>query len=327
MYNNEFGFCSAMKCLLTQYVHEKRLCGHQFASTSLLPLKAMDRIFLNVPRDQSCMELKAYTRLVTYRKGESGKTQVRRASAWRQFALFCRRQGLEAYVPSAHDLPIVHQDFCPYIYSRQELAALFDAIERLPFRKSTPRRIPDYRLLFRLLYGAGLRLGEALKLTIGDFDRRSDVLTIRQGKNQKDRLVPLTIGLAHRVGHHLDQYPGEHDTPMFLSPSGSHAIHGVTVDDAFRTRLLPLASLPPREKRQGPRIHDLRHTFAVHRLENWFLAGQDVEALLPSLSAYMGHTHVRDTHYYLRITASFFPEITRRLEQHTAGTTIKGGQL
>jgi len=240
--------------------------------------------------------------------------------------LFCRRQGVHAHVPERHELPIRRHEYCPYIYSRCELAALFDAVERLPYRSISPRRIPNFRLLFRLLYGAGLRLGEALRLAIGDMNRNSGVLTIRQGKNRKDRIVPLAPGLAARVVEHVDLFPGGPDTPLFLSPFRRHAIDQESVQHAFRTELLTLAGLPPRVRGTGPRIHDLRHTFAVHRLERWFLDGHDVQSMLPYLSAYMGHTHLRDTYYYLRITASFFPEITRRVETRTAGVIPEGKQ-
>ena len=318
MHKNEFGFQSVIGDLLTRHIHEKRTYGYKFGDDAVFRLRELDRFVLAENNGQPLLGLSEYGRFVTYREGESAGMQAHRASTWRQFALFCRRQGLNAYVPERHNLPISRQDYCPYIYSRSELASLFDAIEQLPYRRCSPRRIPNYRLLFRLLYGTGLRLGEALGLTIGDLNQDSQVLTVRQGKNQKDRLVPLAPGLSGLVADHIDQYPGQPDTALFLSPFRPHAIDQQPVRYVFCTELLKLAGLPPRIKRKGPRIHDLRHTFAVHRLEKWFLAGEDVEAKLPYLSAYMGHTHLRDTYYYLRITASFFPEITRRLETRAA---------
>jgi integrase len=169
-------------------------------------------------------------------------------------------------------------------------------------------------LLFRLLYGAGLRISEALALRIGDYDQESGVLCIRESKNRKDRLIPLAPKLAKRVISHIQRFPGSVDTPLFLSPRRTHEITYARIAAVFQGALLPRAGLPPRRDRKGPRIHDLRHTFAVHRLENWFRAGENVEAKLPYLAAYMGHANIQDTYYYLRITQSFFPEIVRRLE-------------
>lgn len=326
MPKNEFGFKSARKGLLSRYIHERRLCGYECGPATLLRLKGLDRFLLTECGRQSVLGRKEFERFVAYRKGESGSMQTHRASTWRQFALFCRRQGMEAYVPEERSVPIGYETCSPYIFSRGELASLFDAVDRLPYRKSSPRRIPNLQLLFRVLYGTGMRLGEALGLTIGDLDRESAVLTVRQGKNRKDRLVPLTSGLAKRVIAHVDRYPSAPDTPLFLSPCRMHAIDQMTVESPFREQILPLAGLPPRAKRRGPRIHDLRHTFAVHRMEKWFLAGEDVEAKLPYLAAYMGHTSVRETYYYLRITASFFPEITRRFELRAAGIIPERGR-
>ncbi len=325
MRSDDFKFQSPMRRMLKLYVRERRVCG--YALTSKAGLRELDRFFLAEPKRSETLGRDAYTRFIAHRAGEAASTQEHRASTWRQFVLFCHRRGLACYVPGKHDVPIHREEYRPYIYSRAEVAALFDAIERLPNGQRSPRRIPNFRVLYRLLYGTGLRLGEALRLKIGDLNRDTNVLTVRQGKNQKDRFIPLSAGLADVVARHIDRYPGPTDTPLFLSPFRRHEIDPETVEYTFRIRLLPLAGLPKRSKRIGPRVHDLRHTFAVHRLENWFKAGKDIEAKLPYLSAYMGHTHVRDTYYYLRITASFFPEITRRFRSRVGEIIPSGARL
>jgi integrase len=317
MRKNEFGLRSRMKGLLAEFVREKRNCGYSY-STGLARVRDLDRMLVDLRTRNALINREQYEQYVAYRRGESPSTQAHRAGVWRQFALFCRRQGIDAYVPERHELPICHEDCHPFIYSRPQLAALFEAVERLPNANRYPHRIPYFRLLLRLLYGAGLRLGEALRLTIGDVDQNSRVLTIRQGKNKKDRLIPLSSGLAKRVSEHISHFPGRPNTPLFVSPSLPKPISDTSIEEPFKHQLLKLAGLPPRIRYVGPRLHDLRHTFAVHRLENWFQAGEDVEAKLPYLSAYMGHGRLRDTYYYLRITATFFPEIARRLEARSA---------
>jgi len=172
-------------------------------------------------------------------------------------------------------------------------------------------------LLFRLLYGTGMRLGKALRLAPGDFDPRDNTLTISQGKNRRDRIVALAPSVAWRFREYCQRYPSNDNTPIFLSPLRPRALTQNAVRKTFRCAL-SAAGLPPRVKGCGPRIHDLRHTFAVHRLENWYYAGENLEAKLPILAAYMGHANIRETHYYLRITASFFPEIARRLDAFTS---------
>ena len=325
MRKNELGLRSRMKGLLTEFVREKRNCGYSY-STGLASVRDLDRLLLELGTRDVLINREQYEHYVSYRRGESPTTQAHRAGVWRQFAFFCQRRGIDAYVPERHELPIYHEDCHPFIYSRPQLAALFEAVERLPNADRFPHRIPYFRLLLRLLYGAGLRLGEALRLTIGDVDQKANVMTIRQGKNKKDRLIPLSAGLAQRMAEHVSHFPGQPEAPLFRSPILQKPISDTSIEEPFKHQLLKLAGLPPRIRYAGPRLHDLRHTFAVHRLENWFRAGEDVEAKLPYLSAYMGHGRLQDTYYYLRITATFFPEIARRLESRSAVVLPREGR-
>ena len=314
MSKNLFGFHSAFAGMLTGFVREKRAVGYKYGGATLRALRSLDRFFSSCGADAKSLSRNLGEHFISRHAKTSPCAAWRRALVWRQFAEYCRRQGMDAWSPEYSSFPIYRVDFCPFIYTRPQVASLFAAVDVLPRLSRTPRRTANYSLLFRLLYGAGLRIGEALALRICDWDQTSGVLRICQGKNRKDRLIPLSPKLADRVTTHIRQYADEANMPLFLSPQGNHTLSCCVINHTFRNTLLPQAGLPPRHKRQGPRIHDLRHTFAVHRLENWFLAGENIEAKLPYLAAYMGHTNIRDTYYYLRITQSFFPEITRRLE-------------
>jgi len=326
MSENPFGFRSALADLLTGFVREKRALGYKYDLSTLTRVRTLDKLFCSVSGEAPAPSRSWAERFLMLLPTKSSGDKRQRAFMWRQFALYCRRQGLDAWVPDHHSLPIWRRDFCPFIYTRTQVAALFAAVDGLPYVPYSPRRTVNYRLLFRLLYGAGLRIGETLALRIGDCDQDSGVLRIRQGKNRKDRLIPLAPTLAERVAAHIRQFPAGPDTPLFLSPRHRREIDYSPIQRLFHVTLLPKAGLPPRRKNKGPRIHDLRHTFAVHRLENWFRAGENVEAKLPYLAAYMGHTNIRDTYYYLRITRSFFPEIVRRLEERV-GNVIPQGDL
>lgn len=314
-----------MATLLTGFVLEKQSIGYAYGPGVIRELRVLDRFFQSVQDQAALMSRKSGEAYIVYRTGESMSGHVGRASRWRQFALYCLRQGIDAYIPPSGHTPIYRQDFCPYIYSRQEIASLFRSIDDLAYQKRTPRRIPNYRLLFRLLYGTGIRIGEALKLTIGDIDMETDTIFVREGKNKRSRLLPLTSGLAAFLKSHIEDYPGAQDSPLLLSPRGNRAWDISTVGETFRKTLLPKAGLPARVNGIGPRIHDLRHTFAVHRLENWFKNGEDIESKLPYLSAYMGHVKVINTYYYLRLTAMFFPEISKRFNKLVADVIPTGG--
>ena len=322
MPNDQMGFCSQWALFLANFVREKRTCGFKYKTqrTALLPL---DRMWCEPGAPHPSLSRVWAERFIAARPGEAPSCPPQRASLWRQLAQYGLRQGKEAYIPPTHSTPLAPREIVPYIYSRSELKALFATIDQHPYASWSPRLTFTMPVLFRLLYGAGLRLGEALSLRHGDFDTGEGVITIHQGKNQKDRLVPVAPAVAKRLATYCHRFPGMINEPIFLSPVRQHALslHGV---ESLFLRLLKRAGLPPRQKKRGPRIHDLRHTFAVHRLEKWYLAKENLEAKIPLLSAYMGHKTLRDTYYYLRITSSFFPEIAHRLEAFTGDVIPKG---
>jgi len=323
MSKDTMGFTSSWAPFLAGFIREKRACGYCY-ETQVKNLRPLDR-WWSEPSARPSLSCVWAERFIAVHPGEAPGGPLHRATLWRELARYGLRQGMDAYVPPFDTQPRAPHSFIPYIYTRGELQTLFATVDGLPYHnRQSPRRTCTLSLLLRLLYGAGLRLGEALGLRHGDIDLREGVLTVRHGKRQKDRLVPLALGLAERVAAYCRRFPGAAADPLFLSSPGRRALHHSTVQGFF-PKLLQRAGLPPRRGRHGPRLHDLRHSYAVHRLESWHRAGEDLEAKLPILSAYLGHTTLRDTYYYLRITASFFPEITRRLEAFT-GDVIPGAQ-
>jgi integrase len=140
-------------------------------------------------------------------------------------------------------------------------------------------------------------------------------VTIRAAKNMKDRMLPMTDSLTKRIVSFADDFHCYSDSDMWLFPSYHNGKRGQmdksTAYNHFRDYLL-MADIP--HTSVGPRIHNLRHGFAVKCLKNWVLAGNDLTAMLPYLSAYMGHSDFRGTQYYLRLTSDLYPEIVRRVE-------------
>ncbi len=171
-------------------------------------------------------------------------------------------------------------------------------------------------LLFRMLYGCGLRVSEALNLVMADVDLEQGVLHIRNSKFGKERLVPMSESLMFRCSQYVSNV-GKHrkdEAAFFQTPGGEHyASH--TIHYAWRQTLY-YAGISYGGKGKGPRIHDLRHTFAVHCLQKWVEAGEDLNAKLPYLSAYMGHAGLSSTQQYLRLTAEAFPHIVSAMERN-----------
>jgi len=207
--------------------------------------------------------------------------------------------------------------FVPYIYSRQALRSLLQACFR--YQKKRSRTDPaTIRTLLILLYGTGLRIREAIRLTIADVDLIERCLTVRKTKFCKSRLVPFGTQVARELSRHVagrrhSQVPEQ--APFFVTRDG-RAFNKSTVEAIFG-RIRDKAGVCRHDgARYQPRIHDLRHTFAVHRLIAWYRKGADVQAWLPVLSTYLGHAHLGATAVYLTMTPVLLDEANRRFQQY-----------
>jgi len=162
-----------------------------------------------------------------------------------------------------------------------------------------------------VLYGCGLRLEEALSLRIRDVDLIQGVLHINDTKFRKDRLVPPARPLVVRLQKYAATLgPRPADAYFFPSPRGG-PLHGSGVYRNYRD-LLQRCHIGHGGRGKGPRLHDLRHTFAVHTLLRWYREGADLQARLPVLATYLGHASIDGTQDYLQMTAELYPEILSR---------------
>ena len=203
----------------------------------------------------------------------------------------------------------------PHIYSETELGALLSSASRLGPPQSL--RPQTYRTLLGLLYSTGMRIGEALALNLKDFYSDEKRLYIAEGKFHKARWVPLSACTCQALNDYVriraQTAPRSLDSPLFINQRG-HRLHHCTVNQTFH-RLLKQCAIA-HSKRTGPRIHDLRHSFAVHRLLAWYRDGADVNARLPWLATYMGHVNIASTHVYLNPTAELLDEVSSRFRNH-----------
>jgi integrase len=206
--------------------------------------------------------------------------------------------------------------YVPHIYTDQELAALFAQTDRCHYCSLVPFRHLVMPVLFRTIYACGLRLSEARLLRPDDVDIHAGVLQIRDAKGGKDRQVPVSEPLRVRLADYHAHLAGSATWDWFFPGRAGLPPTVGNIERNFR-RFLWQARISHGGPGHGPRVHDLRHTFAVNNLRFWFAQGQDVGALLPVLQTYMGHSSLRDTAYYLRLTAESYPDITARVEQAT----------
>jgi integrase len=238
------------------------------------------------------------------RDGEHHKVHQKRMASLRQFALFLENEGRQVYVlPYLSAAAYSTEDFTPYIFSQSELTAIFCAVdERIDYNNATVRMSEIMPVMFRVMYGCGLRVSEACALRKQDVDTVNGVLTILKSKNDTDRLVPMSPSLAERVRFYMGkmEYICPNMKYAFPNRSGGQLVRN-TVYARFRDALFE-AGITHGGRGAGPRLHDLRHTFAVHSLEKMAASGMDLYCALPVLSTYLGHNEVTSTEKYLRLT-------------------------
>ena len=232
----------------------------------------------------------------------------------RELARWLGRRGVDAYVLPAGVLEKPAR-YVPHIYTDRELAALFAQTDRCRYCSEVPFRHLVMPVLFRTIYACGLRCSEARLLRVEDVDIDTGVLQIRDAKGGKDRQLPVSEPLRERlVGYHskLAGQPGWEWFFPGATPGVPLTLNNVNHN--FR-RFLWQARIPHGGRGHGPRVHDLRHAMAVNNLRSWFARGENVDALLPVLQTYLGHSSIGDTAYYLHLTAESYPDITAGVQQ------------
>ena len=247
------------------------------------------------------------------RRGVTPATLQGLAAPVRELARWLGRRGVEAYVLPAGVLPRPAR-YVPHIYTDQELAALFAQTDRCRYCSQVPFRHLVMPVLFRTIYACGLRCSEARLLRVDDVDIDAGVLQIRDAKGGKDRQVPVSEPLRVRLADYHAHLVGRSGWDWFFPGRAGQPLTLGNVDKNFR-RFLWQARISHGGRGHGPRVHDLRHTFAVNNLRFWFAQGEDVGALLPVLQTYLGHSSLADTAYYLHLTAESYPDITARVQQ------------
>lgn len=207
----------------------------------------------------------------------------------------------------------------PYIFDTTQARRLFEAASCLADSSSAPMRGLTYQMIFTLLYGLGLRVGEISRLNREDIDFQRDLLVIRHTKFSKSRLVPFGTGMSARLLDYIRQRENrfgklEPGSPVFSFQKNS-GIRPATISQTFHYFMLPILDLHVPPGVRPPRLHDLRHSFAVRTLLCWYRSGINPSARLFHLSTFLGHVSPSSTAVYLTITNELLAEANRRFEQ------------
>lgn len=308
-----YQYRSCFASIIEQFVNEKRSMGFRYESEAK-KLAHFDR-FLSAKQCQSRIERDIIEQYIAKKPEESCRNHNARYFLIKKVCYYMQLNGLDVYVPPSFTSVKGQSDFIPYILSSPQIAALIAAADNFPFNPKSEHRHIVLPMFLRLAYCCGLRASEALNLKQVDVDLNKGILHIKKSKFGNERYVPMSVDITdyakaytHRMAKILDK------THIFLPSSRLREYTTGYIYTLYR-RTLIYAGISHFGKGNGPRLHDLRHTFAVHCLKKWVEQGVDVEAALPYLSAYMGHVSIYSTQRYLRLTHEVYPLITNAVEK------------
>ena len=298
---------------VTDYLTIRRAMGYKLEGTEQLLHQFIDHLDDIGATTVTVDDAVAWA---TLPEGTSVRWRAHRLAVVRIFARWLITIDAATEIPAAGLLPVRRQRPTPYLFSEGDLAALLAAADTL-----TPqRRATTYRTLFSLVAVTGMRIGEALGLDRDDIDLDTGVIVVRGAKFGKTRQLPLhastVAALARYLGQHARLYPRRKTPAVFVARAGTRLAYA-NANWTFH-KLVDRAGLQPRPPSSRPRVHDLRHSFAVNTLLDAYRAGADVQARLPLLSTYLGHVDPANTYWYLSAAPELLALAGHRLETFEA---------
>lgn len=238
----------------------------------------------------------------------------------RNLCLYRRRTEPGCFVPDNQLFPRHHQPVSPFLFTEEDIRRLLAQADKLEPASTSPLRRDNYRLAVVLLFTTGIRRGELVRLTLGDFDKGEKTLAIRESKFHKSRIVPLSASTAGEMVTFLERRRAAGAPQVPASPllwnrcDGGRAYTGAGLAMGLRALMRDAGIL--KQDGRVPRVHDIRHSFAVNALLRWYRAGIDITARLPYLATYMGHVSVVSTQHYIHFAQQLGVQAGERFEKH-----------
>lgn len=317
------GYHSFFAPFIIGLIEQKRALGYKYDSETNI-LRRFDVFCLNNYSNKKMLDRDLMMAWAKKRVEEKQATTQNRITPVKELAKYMVRLGIEAFILPKGMMPRVER-YVPHIYTKQELKQIFFQTDQCHYCYEVPYRHLVMPVFFRLLYCTGMRLSEARLLKNMDVDLTKGVITLTNTKLGKHRQLPVSQEMLERLRnfhqsvHFLSQpgdwfFPGYQGKPMTLG----------NVEKNLR-KFLWQARISHGGRGKVPRVHDLRHTFAVNCLHKWVLEEKDLNAYLPVLQTYLGHVSLSDTAYYLHLTADVFPDITKKMEETFIDVTPEVG--
>ena len=312
---NKFNYGSIYAPYFKQFLALKKGLGYVSLRTEWVFLE-FDKFFI----DNNITTLGVTSQQVEQwratRINDAPSTIYTKYSILSQFCKYMCQVGYDCYIPRM-PVNIPKNSFTPHIFSNQEMADIFHSCDNMRLYDNHMSTILFFvPAIIRLIYATGLRISEAISLKNKDVDFNKRCLYVRKSKNGTERIAPLSdslINVLKQYLHYRDQMPipriNDTNSYFFVSPEGTNCCQG-SVYNWFR-KALTLSGIPHIGDHQGPRVHDLRHTFAVHSLVQMAKSGQDLYYSLLLLSTCLGHKSLDATDQYVRLTSEMYPDLLK----------------
>jgi integrase len=309
-------FSSPLGSTITSYLALKKALGRRFAVETEV-LAHLDR-FLVVRPAATALTAENFAAWSLTLAHLTPTVRRNRMRIVRNLCLYLRRTDPDCFVPDPAGFPAPHTPRRPHVFTEEQILRLLRVAADLRPQSTSPLCAEVFRLGIVLLYTAGLRRGELVRLVLSDYDPAERTLLVRASKFHKSRLVALSKDASREMETYLQarrRLPYDANAPLLVSRSGGlRAYSGPSFGHSL-SRLFRRADVRTAEGR-FPRVHDLRHTYAIHALLRWYRTGVNVQAKLPVLAAAMGHVSIVSTAYYLAFLAPVAEAASERFAWH-----------
>lgn len=307
---------SALGSTIGHYLALKQALGRRYAVERKV-LRHLEAFLAPLGSD---LDPQTFARWCHSQEHVSSGVRRKRMRIVRNLCLYRRRSEPACFVPDPSQFPLWHQPLAPHIFSEAEIARLVHAAGSLAPTSRAPLRPQAFRLAIVLLYTTGMRRSEILRLTLGDYDPGECTLLIRESKFHKSRLLPLSPDGVREINGYLEarrtltRSVGAEQPLLWNRHKGGNGYSG----SAFAQVMRALFQAAEIHTATGalPRVHDIRHAFAVHALLRWYRSGVDVRVKLPFLAAYMGHVSIASTEHYLHFVDELAAAASDRFASH-----------
>jgi integrase len=326
MYYELPDYSGPFKDVMPEYIAYMRGLGYDYGKPILYRLREIDLFFKQHGVLQTEITEDIFELWEKKRSNEGEINQRRRTNMLIAFSKYLVFRGFDNVFIGVSARKMPQNNFIPYIFSKEEIFSLTGTLKRWTAAKLFDCETAAFAVMIALFYGCGLRKTEVQKLKVKDIDLSSGTIRIMDSKNHKSRMVVASESLKRQLSKYCGLFCNFLDSEAYLFHNGEGAMFSNgKLYNRYR-KLLMETSIHPRENGRLPRIHDLRHTFCVHALEEMGVKGYDLYTSLPLLVAYLGHKCVSETEYYLRLVEQNFKSVTTASHKYAPELFPKVGE-